>query len=115
MLGTSGRVADTGAVVNYKIDILGGNLGFLFGRLESLHLHDRQWRDGPGSDEGRYVGQDEEAALDGKPQPANRLSAMGRCLWTAWLITHDSRYRSKAVALGWYMKRRLPIGRDGAY
>jgi len=83
--------------------------------LESVHLHDRQWRDGPAPDEGFYIGQDEEPLLDDKPQPANRLSAMGRCLWTAWLITHDSQYRTRAIALGWYIKHRLPVGEDGAY
>ncbi len=83
--------------------------------MESLHYHDREWRDGPASDEGCYVGLDEEQAIEGKPQPANRLSAMGRCLWTAWLITHDSHYRDRARAIGWYIKRRLTIGDDGAY
>jgi hypothetical protein len=83
--------------------------------LESLHYHDRQWHDGPGSDEGYYVGLDEEPAIEAKPQPANRLSAMGRCLWTAWLITNEPQYRTKARALGWYIKRRLTIGEDGAY
>jgi hypothetical protein len=83
--------------------------------LQSLHLHDSQWRDGPGADEGRYVGHDQESTLEGKPLPANRLSAMGRCLWTTWLITKDPQYRTKAIALGWYIKHRLPIAEDGAY
>jgi hypothetical protein len=83
--------------------------------MQSLHLHDRQWHDGPAAGEGYYVGLDEEEAIEGRPQPANRLSAMGRCLWTAWLITHDTQYRDKARALGTYIKHRLTVGDDGAY
>lgn len=83
--------------------------------LQSIHLHDSQWRDGPRPGEGYYVGHDQEAVLEGKPIPANRLSAMGRCLWTTWLITKDPQYRTKAVALGWYIKHRLTLAQDGAY
>ncbi|HWB53810.1 MAG TPA: right-handed parallel beta-helix repeat-containing protein, partial [Tepidisphaeraceae bacterium] len=83
--------------------------------LRSLHLFDLQWRDGPAPDEGYYVGHDQEPALDGKPLPVNRLSAMGRCLWTTWLITKDPQYRTKAIAVGWYIKHRLPVAEDGAY
>jgi hypothetical protein len=83
--------------------------------LETTAYHDRQWRDGPGEGEGHYVGVDQEDILEGKVLPGNRLSAMGRVLWTAWKLTGDESYRDRAIALGHYIKNRLGVGSDGAY
>lgn len=83
--------------------------------IETTAYHDRQWRDGPGEGEGHYVGVDQEYILEGKVLPGNRLSAMGRVLWTAWKLTGDESYRDRAIALGHYIKNRLGVGSDGAY
>ncbi len=83
--------------------------------LEALAFHDRQWRDGPGDDEGHYVGLDQEDILEGKVLPGNRLSAMGRALWAAWKVTGDTAYRDRALKIGRYIKGRLGVGTDGAY
>jgi hypothetical protein len=83
--------------------------------LESIHVHDREWRPGPGSDKGYYIGLDEEPTMDNRPQPVNRLSAIGRALWVAWQLTGDTSYRDKALAMGRYIHSRLPIAKDGSY
>jgi hypothetical protein len=83
--------------------------------LESMGCHDDAWRDGPGADEGHYAMVGEEAASEGKPQPGNRLSAMGRALWCAYRVTGDAKHRDRALAMGRYIKRRLPVTDDGAY
>ncbi|MFB3787735.1 MAG: family 43 glycosylhydrolase [bacterium] len=82
---------------------------------ESLHYHDRQWREGPGEGEGHYIGMDQENALEGKPLPGNRLSSMGRALWLLWKLTGEEVYRHRAIAIGWYIKNRLTPAPDGAY
>lgn len=83
--------------------------------LETTAYHDKQWRQGPGEDEGHYVGVDQENILEGKVLPGNRLSAMGRVLWTAWKLTGDASYKDRALQLGRYIKHRLGVGTDGAY
>lgn len=82
--------------------------------VASVKLHDRQWKE-DSNGEGYYIGMDEESVMEGRVQPANRLSAMGRALWIAWLLTHDEQYHHKCVAMGLYIKHRLTLGNDGAY
>ncbi len=83
--------------------------------IESLEFHDRQWRAGSADGEGHYVGLNQEEILDDKPLPGNRLSAMGRALWSAWKLTGKELYRHKALAIGQYIKNRLIVAPDGAY
>lgn len=83
--------------------------------LEALAWHDKQWRDGPGDGEGHYIMMDQEDGLDGRIKPGNRLSAIGRALWTAWKVTGDEKYKERALRMGRYIKRRLTTGTDGAY
>lgn len=82
---------------------------------KSIAWHDRQWRDGPGENEGHYVGLNQEDACEGKPLPGNRLAAMGAALWQSWKLTGDEVQKDKAERLGWYIKNRLGVGEDGAY
>ena len=82
---------------------------------EALAYHDRQWRDGPVDGEGHYVGLDQEEVCENKPLPGNRLSAMGRALWTAWKLTGNTTYRDRALAIGRYIKNRFTLAPDGAY
>lgn len=83
--------------------------------LQSIAVHDDSWRDGPGDGEGHYIMLGEELSSEGRPQPGNRLSAMGRAMWSAYRVTKDEKYRARALALGRYIKRRLPIAASGAY
>ena len=82
---------------------------------EALAYHDRQWRDGPGDGEGHYIGLDQEEVCENKPLPGNRLSAMGRALWTAWKLTGNATHRDRALAIGRYIKNRFTLAPDGAY
>lgn len=82
---------------------------------QALAVHHHQWRDGPGADEGYYEGRDQEDQCEGKPLPANRLSVMGVALWRAYELTGSAVHRSRAEALGRYIKNRLYVGLDGAY
>ena len=75
--------------------------------MDALAVHDRQWTDGPGKDEGYYVGMDQEKACNGKPLPGNRLSAMGMALWNSWKLTGNTTHRDRAVAVGHYMRNRV--------
>jgi hypothetical protein len=83
--------------------------------IESLACHDDAWRDGPGDGEGHYVMLREEPSSEGKPQPGNRLAAMGRALYSAYRVTGDEKYLQRARALAHYIKRRLPVAANGAY
>jgi hypothetical protein len=83
--------------------------------LEALAWHDRQWRNGPADDEGHYIMMNQEEDCEGKIKPGNRLSALGRAIWTAWKLTGEERYKDRALRMGRYIKRRLAIGPDGAY
>jgi hypothetical protein len=83
--------------------------------LQSIAAHDSGWRDGPDEGEGYYAMIAEEPASEGKPQPGNRLAAMGRALWSAHRVTKDQKYRTRALALGTYIKRRLTVTDGGAY
>ncbi len=82
---------------------------------ESMHYHDRQWREGPGEGEGHYIGLDQENALEGKPLPGNRLSSMGRALWCLWKLTKSEVDQHRALAIGQYIKNRLTVAPDGAF
>jgi len=82
---------------------------------EALAFHDRQWREGPGQDEGHYIGLDQENVLENKPLPGNRQSAMGRALWVSWKATGNELHRKRAVAIGQYVRKRLTPAPDGAY
>jgi hypothetical protein len=83
--------------------------------FEALAWHDKQWRDGPGEDEGHYIMMDQEDGLDGRVKPGNRLSALGRALWTAWKVTGDEKCKDRVLRMGRYIKHRLTVGTDGAY
>jgi len=83
--------------------------------LESLACHDESWRDGPGDGEGHYVMLREEESSEGKPQPGNRLAAMGRALYAAYRVTKDEKFLQRTRALARYVKRRLPVAENGAY
>jgi len=83
--------------------------------LQSLNYHDKQYRWGPGKNEGYYIGMDQEDAMENKPLPGNRLSAMGRALLYAWKLTGEEEYHKKALAIGHYVKNRFINSDDGAY
>lgn len=83
--------------------------------LEALAWHDKQWRNGPGDDEGHYIMMNQEEDCEGKIKPGNRLSALGRAIWTAWKLTGDEVYKDRALRMGRYIKHRLAVGPDGAY
>lgn len=76
---------------------------------ESLDWHDRQWVEGPGADEGRYIYKDQEAEREGQLLPFNRQSAMGRSLWMLYKLGGEERHREKAIKLATYLKRRLHL------
>ena len=82
---------------------------------KALAVHDRQWRDGPGENEGHYIGLDQEEVCENKPLPGNRLSAMGWALWLSWKLTGNETHRGRALALGHYIRNRLTPSPDGAY
>ena len=87
--------------------------------LESVDYHDIEWRDGPGKSEGRYVfraSMVERKRLHEQTVPTNYLSAMGRAHWMAWLVAKDKRYRTCAVKLATYIRRRMsPATNGGLY
>jgi hypothetical protein len=83
--------------------------------LQSLACHDDAWRDGPGEGEGHYIMLHEEQSSEGKPQPGNRLSAMGRALYAAYRVTNDQKYLVRTRALARYIQRRLHVTENGAY
>jgi hypothetical protein len=83
--------------------------------LQSIGCHDDGWRDGPGEREGHYIMLNEEQGSEGKPQPGNRLAAMGRAQYAAYRVTKDEKYLTRARALARYIQRRLQVTDDGAY
>lgn len=83
--------------------------------LESLACHDDAWRDGPGEGEGHYIMLHEEQSSEGKPQPGNRLAAMGRALYAAYRVTNDETYLARTRALARYIERRLHVTDTDAY
>lgn len=83
--------------------------------LESLACHDGAWRDGPGEGEGHYLMLNEEQSNEGRPQPGNRLSAMGRALYAAYRVTKEQKYLDRTRALARYIERRLQVTGTGAY
>jgi hypothetical protein len=83
--------------------------------LESLACHGDAWRDGPGEGEGHYIMLHEEQSSEGKPQPGNRLGAMGRALYAAYRVTKEPKYLDRTRALARYVERRLQITEAGAY
>ncbi len=85
------------------------------GMTEAIAWHDRQWRAGPGADEGHYVGLNQEEVCEDKPLPGNRMSAMGLALWRSWEVTGNSVHCDRARAMGRYIKHRLTPAPDGAY
>lgn len=83
---------------------------------ESLDFHDREWREGPGADEGHYIlhpDSEHRPQYQNTPQPANLLSAIGRALWMSWKTTGNSEHGDKAIKLARYMKRRMTTATDG--
>jgi hypothetical protein len=97
-------------------DTLGRERGaMLRAAEEAIAFHDRQWRDGPEEGSGHYIALNQESKMEGLPLPGNRLSAMGRALWTSWKVTGNETHRDRALALGRYIKTRLTPSPDGAY
>lgn len=82
---------------------------------QSIGYHDRQWREGPGENEGHYIGLNQEDSIEGKPLPGNRLAAIGLAHWHAWEVTGEEKHRERAVKLGRYIKSRLAEIGDDAY
>ncbi|MBN2327686.1 MAG: hypothetical protein JXR73_11085 [Candidatus Omnitrophica bacterium] len=82
---------------------------------ETLSWHDKQFRWGPGEGEACYIGMDQENAMEDKPLPGNRLSAMGRALYHAGIVNRNEEFSRRALAIGRYIKNRLSTGEDGAY
>jgi hypothetical protein len=87
---------------------------------ETLDWHDRQWVEGPASDEGHYIFKDDDASLEGNILPGNWQSAMGLALWGSWKATGNVKHREQALKIGRYMKRRMGLYTgakygDGAY
>ena len=82
---------------------------------EALAVHDRQWRDGPETRAGYYIGMDQENSLENKPLPGNRISAMGTALWASWKLTGNIQHKDRAIAIATYIKHRLFTAPDGAY
>ena len=83
--------------------------------LDALAEHDRQWRTGPEEGAGHYVGLDQENSLEGKPLPANRLSAMGWALWLSWKLTGNETHRGYALSIARYERNRFITSPDGAW
>ena len=83
---------------------------------DALDWHDRQWVAGPGLDEGHYIYKDNEpTAGEDEVIAANRLSSMGRGLWSSWQVTGNTVHRDKALNIARYIRRRMTIHDDGAY
>jgi hypothetical protein len=83
--------------------------------LKSLACHDDAWRDGPGEGEGHYIMLNEEQGSEGKPQPGNRLAAMGRALYAAYRVTKVEKYFARTRSLARYIQHRLQVTPSGAY
>lgn len=103
-----------------EVPALRGSLGAEFDQIRegaraALAVHDRQWVDGPTDGEGHYIGMDQEDVLENKPLPANRLSAMGWALWLSHKLDGNAVHRSRAIAIGEYIKRRITRTPEGAY
>lgn len=84
---------------------------------EAVAFHDAEWIDGPGPSEGHYQHPSdyEDSNYATVPVPFNWLSAMGRALWTSYLLTGDSDHRDRAIRLAHYCRNRLHPTPDGAY
>ncbi|MDQ1256591.1 MAG: hypothetical protein QG656_1189 [Candidatus Hydrogenedentes bacterium] len=99
----------------FKESLGGQAQSIIDGASAALATHERQWRDGPSSGEGHYIGMDQEEVCENKPLPGNRLSAMGWALWNSWKVTGNEVHRDRAKAIGYYIKNRLTPSPDGAY
>jgi hypothetical protein len=81
--------------------------------LDALSYHDEESIVGPGINEGAYyhpTDYDDPGNHGHANQPAapfNWQSAVGRALWTAYLLTEDIMYRDRAVMLAHYCKNRV--------
>jgi hypothetical protein len=84
---------------------------------EALDYHDFEWVDGPGADEGYYEHPSnyQDSPYADVPTPFNWQSAVGRALWTSYLLTGDTTHRDRAIKLAQYCKNRLQTTPDGAY
>jgi hypothetical protein len=76
---------------------------------ETLDWHDRQWVEGPNSDEGHYIFKDDLASEEGNILPGNWQSAMGLALWGSWKANGNLKHKEKALKIGRYMKRRMGL------
>ena len=125
--GWSAHLVHTGLIVTPILDFLRlarQNAAFMarlgdedidiYAKLQqSLDYFDREWTDGPEPDEGYYCVKDEEEDDEGRPQAANRLGAFGQALWLSWKLGGNPHHRDRALALGRYMKNRIPLTEDG--
>ncbi len=76
---------------------------------ESIDWHNRQWVEGPASDEGYYIYKDNEPDREGQRLPFNRQSTMGRSLWMLYKLGGNPEHRDKAIKLATFLKRRLHL------
>ena len=78
---------------------------------ETIDWEDRCWVDGPLSGEGSYIAKDEKESNEGEVQTFNRLSAMGRLLWTSWRSFGNTKHRDTAMKLATYIRNRINVYR----
>ena len=75
--------------------------------------HDYQYKSGPKTGEGYYLGDPAASAtvpsVAGKALPLNQMNTMGRALVLLWKATGSATYKAKAVALATYFKNRLTL------
>ncbi len=83
--------------------------------LRAMEFHERQWREGPETQAGHYIGMDQENMYEHKILPANRQSAMGWAYWLAYKYTGEAKHRARALAIGHYLRDRLVPSPDGAF
>lgn len=82
---------------------------------ESVNVHDEQWRDGPGEEEGHYVWRHPHTDGIRHIRPYNWQSAMGRSHWLLHKLGAGEPHGERAVRLAWFAKRRMAITSTGAY
>ncbi len=78
---------------------------------ETIAGYDPDWRNGPGEDEGYYIGR----ALGDKHLPLNQMNALGRTLAELAVALDDPVCRDRASRLARFFEHRLTTKPSGAY
>ena len=90
----------------------------LAGVIQSVAVHEAQFRTGPAAGEGYYEGDPKAASVvpevAAKTLPMNMSNAMGRTYLTLWKVTGDSKQLTRARALASYLRNRMKAS-DEAY